>query len=207
MRILLARHAETVFNAGARMQGHSGHTPLTRGGIAQAEAMGAALAAAIPADEGLDIWASPAGRTLQTTAIVAEHLHRDFFEVRTDARLLEIDVGEWTGRLYADVVAERGPIHDPQRGVFSVRPPGGEWYPQIAARLRSWCAELPRDRSVLVVSHGVTLRVLRGLLAGGEPFEGVQLAGALPQGTISCIEQGVETLLHVGTGAAGISAA
>jgi DNA-binding transcriptional LysR family regulator len=43
MDIILARHAETVFNAAARMQGHMAHTPLTRSGIAQAEAMGAAL--------------------------------------------------------------------------------------------------------------------------------------------------------------------
>ena len=40
MDIILARHAETVFIAAARMQGHMAHTPLTRSGIAQAEARG-----------------------------------------------------------------------------------------------------------------------------------------------------------------------
>ena len=72
MRIILARHAETVYNAGARMQGHMAHTPLTRAGIAQAEAMGTALAAHLDAGAEIDIWASPAGRTLQTVAIIAE---------------------------------------------------------------------------------------------------------------------------------------
>ncbi|QJU59868.1 histidine phosphatase family protein [Sphingomonas sp. AP4-R1] len=200
MRITIARHAETVYNAGGRMQGHMGHTPLTRAGIAQAEAMGVALAA----DEGLspdcDIWASPSGRTLQTAAIIAEHLGRDFFDIRTDPRLLEIDVGAWQGRLYKDVVAEIGPIHCPDRHIFSVRPPEGEWYPEIAARLRSWVADLAPDRDVLVISHGVTLRVLRGLLAGGAPFEGVDLADDAPQGTIFRIEGGEQTVLHVGTG-------
>ena len=66
------------------------HTPLTRAGITQAKAMGAALAAHFGAHADLDIWASPAGRTLQSMAIVAEHLGRDFFD---DPRLLEIDVG------------------------------------------------------------------------------------------------------------------
>ena len=42
--LYLARHAETVFNRHRRMQGNEAHTPLTRDGIAQAEAMGAALA-------------------------------------------------------------------------------------------------------------------------------------------------------------------
>ena len=110
MLLYLARHAETVYNAGARMQGHMAHTPLTRTGIAQAEAMGAALAEHFGPDADIDIWASPAGRTLQTVAIVAEHLGRDFFDVRTDPRLLEIDVGRWEGRRYADIVAEQGPI-------------------------------------------------------------------------------------------------
>ena len=80
------------------------HTPLTRAGIAQAEAMGAALAAA--AIGPVDLWASPSGRTLQTAAIVGEHLALSFFDWRTDARLLEIDVGDWTGRTYTDIVAD-----------------------------------------------------------------------------------------------------
>jgi len=203
MRLILARHAETVFNAGARMQGHMAHTPLTRAGIAQAEAMGAALAAVLGPRPDLDIWASPAGRTLQTIAIVAEHLHVDFFDVRTDPRLLEIDVGDWAGRRYADIVAAEGAIVCPERRVFLKAPPNGEWYPAIAARLRGWRADLAPDRDVLVISHGITLRVLRGLLAGGQAFEGVDLADDAPQGTVFVIEDGSQSVLHAGAGVSG----
>ena len=98
MDIILARHAETVFNAAARMQGHMGHTPLTRAGIAQAEAMGSALAGLLGSVPDRDLWVSPSGRTQQTASIVGEHLQRSFFDWRTDARLLEIDVGDWEGR-------------------------------------------------------------------------------------------------------------
>lgn len=90
MRFILARHAETVFNSALRMQGNIAHTPLSRAGIAQAEAMAEALSAYLHDSRGMDIWASPAGRTLQTVAIIADHLDRDFFDVRTDPRLLEI---------------------------------------------------------------------------------------------------------------------
>ncbi len=204
MLLYLARHAETVFNAGARMQGHMAHTPLTRAGIAQAEAMGAALAAHFGQGADIDIWASPAGRTLQTVAIVAEHLGRDFFDIRTDPRLLEIDVGRWEGRRYADIVAEQGAIACPDRRAFNVPPPGGEYYPAIAARLQAWLDELDPARVALVISHGITLRVLRGMLAGGIPFEGVTLADDAPQGTVFLIEDGMQTALHVG---AGVSAA
>ena len=40
-RFFIARHGETVFNAAARMQGETPHTPLTRAGFAQADEMGA----------------------------------------------------------------------------------------------------------------------------------------------------------------------
>jgi len=201
MRITIARHAQTAYNAALRMQGHMAHTPLTRSGIAQAERMGKALGA----DPNMsaadyDIWSSPSGRTLQTAAIIAEHLGRDFFGIRTDARLLEIDIGTWEGRLYSDVIAETGPIMCPDRGVFTARPPGGEWYPAIADRLRRWIADLDPERNVLVISHGVTLRVLRGLLAGGEEFEGVRIADNAPQGTIFRIEDGVQSIVHLGDG-------
>ena len=201
MRALyLARHAETVFNAGARMQGAAPHTPLTRAGFRQAEAMGAALAAALPAGAPLDLWSSPSGRTLQTAAVICEHIGRDWFDVRPDARLREIEVGAWEGRTYRDLMAEHGPILSPERGVFSVRAPGGEWYPQIARRLRAWLADLPPGRDALAVSHGVTSRVLRGLLTGGAAYEGVALGDALPQGSVVRIADGAETVLHLGAG-------
>jgi len=203
MLLYLARHAETVYNAGARMQGNMAHTPLTRTGIAQAEAMGVAIAAHFGPGDDIDIWASPAGRTLQTVAIVAEHLGRDFFDVRTDPRLLEIDVGRWEGRRYADIVAERGPIICPDARAFNVQPPEGEYYPAIAARLQTWLADLDPARTALVISHGITLRVLRGMLAGGRMFEGVQLADDAPQGTVFRVEDGVATALHMGAGHSG----
>ena len=203
MLLYLARHAETVYNAGARMQGHMAHTPLTRVGIAQAEAMGAALAEHFGPDADIDIWASPAGRTLQTVAIIAEHLGRDFFDVRTDPRLLEIDVGRWEGRRYADIVAEQGPIVCPEVRAFNVIPPDGEYYPAIATRLQAWLGDLAPERTALVISHGITLRVLRGLLAGGRAFEGVTLADDAPQGTVFRVADGVTRALHVGTGVSG----
>ncbi|MFX8168635.1 phosphoglycerate mutase family protein, partial [Acinetobacter baumannii] len=85
-----ARHGETVFNAARRLQGDHAHTPLTRTGFAQADEMGAALAALLGARPALTLWASPTGRALQTLAVIAEHLGLDWHAARTDARLTEI---------------------------------------------------------------------------------------------------------------------
>jgi broad specificity phosphatase PhoE len=207
MDIILARHAETVFNAAARMQGHMAHTPLTRAGIAQAEAMGAALAEALGPRPDRDLWVSPSGRTQQTAAIVGEHLGHPFFDWRQDNRLLEIDVGDWEGRYYADIVAEVGPIVDADRRLFSMPAPNGEWFPAIAARLESWLADLDPSRPVLAISHGITARVLRGLLVGGDDWHGVRVAADVPQGTVFQIKDGRESVLLTGSGVQGVRAA
>ncbi len=206
--LYLARHAETVYNRHRRMQGNDAHTPLTRDGIAQAEAMGAALARHFSegGEQIPQIWASPAGRTLQTAAIVAEHLDVPFFEIRPDPRLREIEVGRWTGRDYARIIEEEGEILDMEHKLFRMPIPGGEHYADIAERLSGWLADAG-TAPALVISHGMTARVLRGLLAGGREFHGVPIAADLPQGTIVRIAKGAEQALHMGTGTSGPRAA
>ena len=73
-RDFIARHGETVYNITQRMQGDHPHTPLTRAGFAQADAMGAALRDLLGVKPKLTLWASSAGRALQTLAIIADHL-------------------------------------------------------------------------------------------------------------------------------------
>lgn len=202
-RLFIARHGETVFNAGARVQGDVLHTPLTRAGFAQAEEMGRALQERLGTRPALRLWASPTGRALQTLAVIAEHLGLDWHEARTDERLTEIGMGEWSGRLYRELIAEEGLFIDEASGLFGVRAPGGEWYDEIAARLQSWLDEQAADEGDrLVVMHGVSSRVLRGMLtgAGHPPGCNAPIAAGLPQGSVSEIVDGVETIIHRGAG-------
>ena len=197
-RFFIARHGETVFNAAGRMQGATAHTPLTRAGFAQAEAMGEALRARLGERPELTMWASPTGRTLQTLAVIAEHLGLDWHEARTDARLAEIDIGEWSGLYYAEVSAGREPVIDAATGLFTRRPPGGEWYDEIAARLSSWLEDVAGEQGDrLIVMHGMSSRVLRGLLLGLDehPGCGTPVARNLPQGSVVEIVEGEETVL------------
>jgi broad specificity phosphatase PhoE len=199
--IYLARHAETVFNQSARMQGQHIHSPLTHRGILQAHAMGEAMKAHFGSKPDVQLWASTAGRAQQTAAIVAEHLNMDFFDIRLDARLQEIDVGSWAERSYADVMAEHGPIMDGTRRLFSVRPPGGEWYDDIARRMADWLADIAQaSRPQLAIAHGMSARVLRGLLVGGAPVDGTAIADDVPQGTMLRIADGAEEPLILGSG-------
>ena len=200
-RDYIARHGETVFNAARRLQGEAAHTPLTRAGFAQADDMGAALRMALGPRPALTLWASPTGRALQTLAVIAEHLEIDWHAARTDERLIEIGMGAWGGRYYADVVDEHGPVFD-ARGVLR-EAPDGERYAAIAARIGAWALDTADDSGDrLVVMHGISSRVLRGVLIGlpDDPTFGAPIADGLPQGSISLIENGRETLARRGTG-------
>lgn len=197
-RIFIARHGETVFNAARRMQGDQLDTPLTRTGFAQADAMGSSLANWLGTRQALHLWSSPSGRALQTLAIIAEHIGGDWHGAARDPRLQEIDVGEWAGRTYSEIMADQGDIIDPHIALFSVRPPGGEWYDDIAARLQGWIddtAHIRGDR--LVIMHGMSSRVLRGMLLGlpVDPHWKAPIAPSLPQGTMVMIGNGQEKIV------------
>ncbi|AJP73235.1 histidine phosphatase family protein [Sphingomonas hengshuiensis] len=202
-RDFIARHGETVFNIARRMQGDHPHTPLTRAGFAQAEAMGVALRAVLGPRPPITLWSSSAGRALQTLAVIAEHLELDWHQARTDDRLVEIGMGEWSGRYYADLHAEAPGFLDVEHGLYSRPPPGGEWYDSIAARVSSWLADTdddPGDR--LVIMHGMSSRILRGVMTGRDvmPQFDAAVAPDLPQGSVVRIENGIETVVHTGTG-------
>lgn len=204
-RIFIARHGETVFNASARMQGqYHVHTPLTSLGFAQADSMGRALALFLGTRQSLHLWSSSAGRAQQTMAIIAEHLDARWADVRTDDRLQEIDVGEWSGRTYADIMAEQGEIVDRETGLICQKPPGGEWYDDIATRLKSWMKDTEHERGDrLVIMHGISARVLRGLQRNlpVDPRWGAPIAENLPQGTMAMIGyEAEEKIIHLGTG-------
>ncbi|MGZ8286243.1 MAG: histidine phosphatase family protein [Allosphingosinicella sp.] len=207
-RWFIARHGETVFNAARRMQGETVHTPLTRAGFAHAGDIGKALLGALGPAPELSLWASPTGRALQTLAIAAEHLRLDWHEARTDERLSEMDMGDWGGRFYAEIARAHGGFVDRRTGLFSCRPPGGEWFDDIALRLRAWIAETAVEKSDrLIVMHGISSRVLRGILAGApdRPGCGAPVAAPLPQGSVVCVEDGTETVVGLGSGDLGAS--
>lgn len=199
-RTYIARHGETVFNAARRMQGDRVDTPLTLRGIAQAQAMGADFAQHHGEGQPLTLWTSPSGRALQTLAIVVEHSGHDWHSARQDARLFEMNVGGWAGLRYADIIDDQGDILDPHHHLFSVRPPDGEWYDDIARRLTDWiaaAAAVPGDR--LVIMHGISSRVLRGLLLGlaADPRWQAPVADSLPQGTMVMIADGREHIVSM----------
>ena len=201
-RLFIARHGETVFNAAGRMQGMYAHTPLTREGCEQATDMGAAMKRHVDAGTALALISSPAGRTLQTLALVVEELGRDWHSHDSDVRLREIDVGDWDGCYYKDVAPDIRTIMDIEHKLFIKKAPGGEDYRDVAERVSEWLSEQVFDTDMLIITHGMTARVLRGILLGLPPLEGfgAAIAPGLAQGSMVAICDGVETLVIDGAG-------
>ena len=83
----------------------------------------------------------------------------------TDARLQEIDLGEWDQLTDAEARA-RDPALFEARGAdkWNIHVPGGENFEEVAARVSDWVASLSAD--TFAVSHGATTRILRGLFLG-----------------------------------------
>jgi broad specificity phosphatase PhoE len=153
--IRLARHGQTAYNAIGRFQGHL-QIPLDETGREQARALAETCAGMGFAS----VWCSPLARASETAGIVAERLGLEPCE---DERWAETDAGDWTDRLFADVIAE-----DPDGfAAFAAVEagfafPGGESFAQhqqrVAAAVRDLRARTA-DHPALVVCHGVTIRL------------------------------------------------
>jgi len=158
MRILLARHAETPWNAEGRYQGQI-DIPLSATGRAQAKALGQRLKT-VPITHAV---ASPLSRT-QSTARAALGAEREPL-LQLERGFMEIAHGQWEGKLASEIQAI-----DPKRlqawheTPDSVHMPNGESLAQVLER--SWRAltavteDLTQDDTLLIVAHDAVNRVL-----------------------------------------------
>lgn len=164
--IYLLRHGETVFNRQRRLQGQ-GDSPLTERGIEQARSMGRRLRTLLGDLDGLRLITSPLGRCRQTAALVAQTLDFDQDRIEPEPRLMEHAYGLWEG-LTPEEIEARFPAVSRARETdrWSVTVPGGENYSLVATRVQSWLNEVAEEDRLIVVSHGSSGRILRGLYAG-----------------------------------------
>ena len=184
--IYLCRHGQTEWNRERRLQGQT-EADLTPLGRLQAAAMADLLLDLTAREPSADwrIVASPLRRARDTAQAIADQL---CMKVAFDDRLMELTVGEWEGRLYADVQRENLEAFNSPEWFFSA--PGGETYEQVMARMSGWLADQAAEpeRRLIVVSHGVAGRLLRGAYAGLSREE--TLAQDVPQDALYRLSAG-----------------
>lgn len=101
---------------------------------------------------------SPLRRTFETAAALSR-AGLDLPEARIEPELLEQDFGDWTGRRIKDVYAGIAPDDPIWRG--QVRPPGGESFAEVCARVAAAITRLTvehKGRDIVAVSHAGVIR-------------------------------------------------
>lgn len=158
MRILLARHGETPWNAEGRYQGQE-DIPLSETGEKQARRLGERLR-----DVRIDrAVCSPLTRAYHTAQFALGEHRAPMLMV--DNELMEIAHGTWEGKLAAEIADSDGERFAQWREApEKVKMPGGESLKQVFDR--SWAAfahaaeGLADDETLLVVAHDAVNRVI-----------------------------------------------
>jgi probable phosphoglycerate mutase len=172
-RIILWRHGQTSWNVERRFQG-STDVELTDTGIGQAR-----RAARLLASLGPDaIVSSDLRRAARTAAELAALTGLD---VTLDEGLRETYAGVWQGLTHEEIIARYGEEYAAWKRGEPVRRGGGELETEVADRaapvVLRHVEKLPEDGTLVVVSHGGTIRTTIGRLLGLEARHWESLGG------------------------------
>lgn len=173
-RLIIWRHGQTEWNAQHRWQGQS-DVQLNDLGRMQA-----GLAAPVLAGYGLThLYSSDLVRAVETADILAAIVG---LPVTRDARLREIDVGNWAGRTKLQIGAEFTKVLiKEEAGEDVIRGETGESVRQVALRtsnaLEDIAASVPVGSIVCVVMHGLAARVAAFELMGLTPDQAKAFRG------------------------------
>ncbi|HCG8517694.1 TPA: histidine phosphatase family protein [Vibrio parahaemolyticus] len=183
-RIFVLRHGETEFNADKKLQGHC-NSSLTSKGSDQARRVGTTLKQYVE-NRPLRVYSSTLGRALQTSQIVCEELNYSYENLNKEPRLKEFSLGEWEQRTIPSLEQEIPNLL--AQNDWYLQAPNCETYESVRERLSSWLSDVADDEDIVVVSHGLTGIVLRGLLLGMDYTQVWQQD--LPQDAFFIIEDG-----------------
>jgi len=170
VEFVLVRHGQSeayVDGMSFALVDGQGDPPLSPVGLEQARLVCARLAAT-----GIDaIYVTTLRRTAQTAAPLAEHLG---LEMRVEAGLREVYLGEWEGGLFRKMVADGDPtalrmMAEERWDVI----PGAEGAAQFADRVRSALGRLAArhpGKRIAIFTHGGVIGEALAQACGSRPF-------------------------------------
>jgi alpha-ribazole phosphatase len=139
----------------------------------------AALAAVLRAQLPIDapVFSSPLCRCRK----LAEALHQN---PRFDARLMEMNFGEWEMRAWDDIGAAA--LDDWAKDPYEFAPPGGESPSQLFGRVTEFHAMLVAENiaDAVLVTHAGVMRAICGLIKNLLPDEWMKLSFAFGSVTV-----------------------
>ncbi|MDX1533870.1 MAG: histidine phosphatase family protein, partial [Nitrosopumilaceae archaeon] len=148
--IIFLRHGQAKNNTERVLAGRSPGVPLTDNGIEQAKK----AAEFIEKMNITKIYTSPIERARQTAEIVANH---NSIDVTDDERLIELDMGKFTGMKYDDIFSSHGNVFMKfYSGDLELAHNGVETFDMVRKRVLDIVDHVStqhKDQNVLLVTH------------------------------------------------------
>ena len=149
-QIIFLRHGQAKNNTERVLSGRTPGVPLTDKGITQAQQTAELL-------EHMNIsaiYSSPIQRAKHTAEIVGEH---NSIDVQIDDRLIELDMGKFTGIPYDEIFASHGNVFLKfYNGELEIAHNGVETFADVKKRVTSIVDEIIEkhpDQNVVLVTH------------------------------------------------------
>ena len=159
VQLILVRHGQTDWNVEGRFQGHKG-LGLNAVGFDQIKHTASKVSMLSPQH----LFASDLLRAIQTAEPIS---HVCNIPIQQDSRLREIHLGDWEGEISKEIKL-RYPdfVRDREENPTTSSAPNGESLLDVQARVVSALRDILSDRQgpVTIVSHAITLAVLRATL-------------------------------------------
>jgi len=157
--IIIFRHGQTEWNREGIHQGRL-DSPLTEMGWQQAMGL-SALHQMLIEGESWQAFTSPTGRAKMTAELALGPLGMTAVQ---DDRLQEVHFGDWQGRTTAEIDEISGSTKSDDPFMRNFTSPGGEGLVEMQQRVGGFVKDLSGPS--IISTHGITSRVLRGLVLG-----------------------------------------
>jgi len=148
--IIFLRHGQAKNNVEKVLAGRADGVSLTNKGIKQAQS----IAKFLKPMKISAIYSSPIERASKTAEIVAKHNKIDF---TTDERLIELDMGKFTGQRYDKIFEKHGNVFLKfYEGQIEIAHNGVETFAEVKKRVLSMVDHLLKehhDENVVLVTH------------------------------------------------------
>jgi broad specificity phosphatase PhoE len=170
-RLFFIRHAESEANNLDILAGQMDF-PLSKKGENDAALIADSFHSLYDIDE---IYSSPLKRAKQTAQPFADLFNKP---IQIDNRIMEQNLGIYQGKSYSELENEQYYEHDRTKR-WNWIPANGESYMMMAERIKPFlemCVSMKSGKNILVVTHAVTLRIIKGLLENTLPHYPSQIA-------------------------------
>jgi len=164
--IIFLRHGQAKNNTERILAGRTPGVPLTEEGVDQAE-----KAAIFLEEMNISaIYSSPIERAKNTAEIVGKH---NSIDVRIDDRLIELDMGKFTGKPYDEIFSTHGNVFMKfYRGELEIAHNGVETFEEVKKRIRGMVDHVidnHPDENVVLVTHMDPIKAMLSTVVSFSP--------------------------------------